>query len=110
MVWIACAEQHDIDARLVPHEAVRGFGDRARTPLVDEKAERVRRVGKPARQFTARGSLAQCRGKALGLREDVAHYEHQQCANAIGHRQRNTLALAFWCSMWNATMTVSHTP
>jgi hypothetical protein len=31
MLRIARAEQHDIDARLVPHEAISGFGDRART-------------------------------------------------------------------------------
>jgi hypothetical protein len=91
MLRIARAEQHDIDTRLVPREAVGGIGDRARTPLVDQKAERVRRVGKPARQLTARGSFAQCCGEALGLREDVAHYEHQQCANAICHRQRKHL-------------------
>ena len=43
VIRVAGAEQHDVDARLVPHKTIGGLGDRARTAFVDEETERVRR-------------------------------------------------------------------
>src|SRR5439155_6987144 len=88
MIRLASAEQDDIDPWLVPCEAVGGVGDAAGAAIVEEETERIWRIDEPAWQLAARRKLAQGGGEPLGTREDVAHREHHEGANAVGDRPR----------------------
>ena len=55
---------------------------------MEEEAERVAGKGEPARQFAARGQLAQGGCEALRPREDVAHREHHEGADPVGDGPR----------------------
>jgi len=69
----------DIDTGLVPDKPIGSFGNGEGAAAIgmDQKTERVRRVGEPARQLPAGGKLAQRGFQPLRLGEDVAHHEHQ---------------------------------
>ena len=84
MRGVAGTGQYDVGPRLVPREAIGRLGYAARPRFMEQEPERVRRQGEPTRQLAPRRQLAQCRGEALGPREDVAHREHQQRADAVG--------------------------
>jgi len=88
MLGIAGAEQHDIDAGLVPDETIGGVRHRAGAAFMDQKAQRIPCFGEPVRDLTRCGKIAHRGPQTLGLRKDVAHREHQQRADAVGAGQR----------------------
>src|SRR5262245_4196987 len=110
MLQIARTEQDNVDARLVPHEAVGGFGDCARTPLIDEKAERVGRRQANAAIWPLAVRSRNAAARRPGFEKMLCTANISNVPIRLAIVTVNTLARAFWCIMWNATMTVSHTP
>ena len=85
---ITGAEQDDIDTRLVPDEPVGRIDDAAGAALMHEKTERIGVVGQLPRYQPVIRELAHRLGEPLGAREDVAHGEHQERADAMLLGQR----------------------
>ena len=111
MFGVAGAEQHDIDPRFVPHKAVGGFGDR-----------RPRRLGcsrKPSGWARRRASAASCArppaaaasaSSRPGCEKMLRTANISSVPTRLARVRGKTALRAFWCIIWNATMTTSHIP
>ena len=80
---VAGAEQHDIDAGLMAHIAIRRIGQAGGAAWMDQEAERVGMVGQRLRHLALRCQFLHRFGHAVGAGEDAAHGEHQQRADAM---------------------------
>ena len=109
-VRVAGAEQHDIDAGFVPHKAKAASVMVLRAGLMDQKAERVGRVGEPRGTcplaVSSRNAAASRSGREKMLRTaNISSVPTRLAGSAETPGLR-----AFWCIMWNATIATSHMP
>src|SRR5262245_12875157 len=88
MSGITGAEEHDVDARLVPRKSIGGLGDCARAIFVDKEGERLSRLAEVLLDLPLRCGFAHGDGDAFRRGKDASHREHEKRANPLLTAQR----------------------